>query len=79
MKRNSTIANKRYTFKPALELIPRGRYNDVKCRICDILGFQNPSTWSRCLKGYSPTYGAALEVNKVFAEFGIHQAWTEVI
>jgi hypothetical protein len=78
MGKKTAIAKKRYTLRPALGHIPTGRYQEVRNRVCEILGLKTPSSWSHLLNGYSPSLGAALEVNKVFAEFGVHWAWTEV-
>lgn len=79
MSERSAIAKKRYTFVNALGQIPRGRFVEVKNRLCKVLGFADESTWYRCLNGYSPRLGAARAVEQVFAEFGVTDCWDEVV
>ena len=78
MGKNSAIAKKRYSFRAALGQIQNGQLKVVKSRLNDVMGYQNASSWSRCLRGFSPSYGVALEVEKIFREYGVVNCWEEV-
>ncbi len=78
MGKKNEIARKRYSFRVALGQIKKSKFGELKARLCAVLGYENASSWSRCLHGISPSYGVALEVERVFKEYGIDNCWEEV-
>lgn len=77
MKKQLSIAKKRYSFKEAFEKVPFGRIDDLKKDLYEVFNINNRTSWSNKLKGVvSPSIEIVQGVEAVFLRYGIQDCWT---
>lgn len=76
MKKQTSIAKKRYSFKEAYEKVPFGKIESLKKDLYEVLHINNRTSWSNKLKGIvSPSIEVVQGVEAVFRCYGIQNCW----